>query len=162
MFPVALFVPQIDAIMKLTDEVVQEAKPKGKPYKMADGDGMFLLVQPNGGKWWRINYRIAGKQTTLALGVYPKVTLADARDRRDEARAMLIRGNDPAAAKREAKLDAAQQKAVECLAIAPSFRLSIADNSLTIQTRNNRLTLTTEQTEAVRAFLIATPNEVMP
>ena len=56
MFPIVFFVPQVSATMKLTNEVVQEAKPKDKPYKMADGGGMFLQVQPNGGKWWRLKY----------------------------------------------------------------------------------------------------------
>ena len=161
--PLCFLLPQICAIMKLADDVVSDAKPKAKPYKMADGGGLYLLVQPHGSKLWRVKYRFGGKEKTLSLGVYPKVTLADARDRKDEARTMLAGGNDPAATKHEAKLDAAQQKAVERLAIAPpSFRLSITDDALTIQTKNNRLALTAEQTEAVRAFLIATPNEVMP
>ena len=148
--------------MKLTDEVVSNAQPKAKPYKMGDGGGLFLLVQPNGGKLWRLKYRYDGKEKQLSFGVYPKVTMADARDRKDEARAMLASGNDPSVATHEAKLEAAQQKAIERLAIAPPiFRLSISDNALTIQTKNNRLTLTLEQTNAVRAFLIATPKEVM-
>ena len=158
-----LFVPQIGATMKLADEVVNDAKSKAKPYKMADGGGLYLLVQPHGSKLWRVKYRFGGKENTLSLGVYPKVTLADARDRKDEARAMLASGNDPTVTLHEAKLEAAQQKVVERMAIVPpSFYLSITDDALTIQTKNNRLTLTPEQTEAVRTFLIATRNGVMP
>ncbi len=61
--------------MKLTDTAVRKAKPKAKPCKMTDGGGLFMLVQPNGGKYWRLAYRFAGKQKTLALGVYPDTTL---------------------------------------------------------------------------------------
>lgn len=61
-------------------------KPKDKPYKLADGGGLYLLIKPNGGKYWRLKYRVAGKEKLLALGVYPEVTLADARAKREEAK----------------------------------------------------------------------------
>jgi hypothetical protein len=67
--------------MPLTDIKVRTAKPEGKPYKLSDGGGLFLLVQPTGGKWWRYKYRYAGKEKLLALGAYPDVGLADARER---------------------------------------------------------------------------------
>jgi integrase len=89
--------------MPLTDIVVRNAKPKDKPQKLTDGDGMFLYVHPNGGKYWRLQYRFAGKQKVLALGVYPEVTLAGARERRMEARKVLAAGNDPGDVKKEAK-----------------------------------------------------------
>jgi integrase len=89
--------------MPLTDVVVRNAKPKDKPQKLTDGDGMFLYVHPNGGKYWRLQYRFAGKQKVLALGVYPEVSLADARERRMQARKVLAAGNDPGQAKKEAK-----------------------------------------------------------
>lgn len=89
--------------MNLTDLAVRNAKPQAKPYKMTDGDGMFLLVQPNGGKYWRLAYRYLGKQKTLALGVYPEVGLALARQRRVEAREQLAAGSDPGAAKKAGK-----------------------------------------------------------
>ena len=81
--------------MPLTDVVVRNAKPKDKPQKLTDGDGMFLYVHPNGGKYWRLQYRFAGKQKVLALGVYPEVSLADARERRAQARKVLAAGKDP-------------------------------------------------------------------
>ena len=59
--------------MKLTDAAVRKSKPEPKPFKMADGGGLFLLVQPNGSKYWRLAYRFAGKQKLLALGIYPDV-----------------------------------------------------------------------------------------
>ncbi|WP_253577907.1 Arm DNA-binding domain-containing protein [Burkholderia multivorans] len=72
--------------MPLTDIQVRNAKASAAPYKLTDGSGMFLLVQPNGAKYWRLSYRFLGKQKTLALGVYPAVTLATARKKCDEAR----------------------------------------------------------------------------
>ncbi|EHM4777090.1 DUF4102 domain-containing protein, partial [Salmonella enterica] len=72
--------------MKLNARQVETAKPKDKPYKMADGGGLYLLVKTNGSRYWRLKYRIDGKEKLLALGVYPDVSLADARAKRDEAR----------------------------------------------------------------------------
>ncbi|KAA2111798.1 DUF4102 domain-containing protein, partial [Escherichia coli] len=72
--------------MALTDAKIRAAKPTDKAYKLTDG-GMFLLVHPNGGsRYWRLRYRILGKEKTLALGVYPEVSLSEARTKRDEAR----------------------------------------------------------------------------
>jgi integrase len=89
--------------MPLTDTTIRNAKPTAKPYKLADGDGLYLLVKPNAGKYWRFKYRFTGKEKLLALGVYPDVTLADARDRRAHARKALAAGNDPSQVKQEAK-----------------------------------------------------------
>ncbi|MBU9528776.1 tyrosine-type recombinase/integrase [Burkholderia multivorans] len=89
--------------MPLTDIQVRNAKASAAPYKLTDGNGMFLLVQPNGAKYWRLSYRFLGKQKTLALGVYPAVTLATARKKRDEAREQIAAGIDPGEAKKEAR-----------------------------------------------------------
>jgi integrase len=85
---------------------VEKAQPKAKPYKLADGGGLFVLVQPNGSKYWRLKYRYAGKEKLLALGVYPDVSLKDARARRDEARKLLANGGDPGAVKQTQKRNA--------------------------------------------------------
>jgi integrase len=87
--------------MALTDTFVRLVKP-GKPggEKHTDGAGMYLLVKETG-KYWRMNYRFLGKRKTLALGVYPEVSLATARKRRDEARTLLAEGIDPSLAKQE-------------------------------------------------------------
>ncbi|MDZ4034461.1 tyrosine-type recombinase/integrase [Kluyvera ascorbata] len=96
--------------MKLNARQVDTAKPKDKPYKLADGGGLYLLVNPNGAKYWRLKYRVAGKEKLLALGVYPDVTLADARAKRDEAKRGIAGGIDPNEAKREEKATREAQK----------------------------------------------------
>src|SRR5271170_5827758 len=87
----------------LSDAQTRNAKPRTKPYKIADGEGLFLLVTPSGSKYWRLKYFFAGKEKLLALGVYPEITLADARERRAQARKVLADGNDPGEVKKEAK-----------------------------------------------------------
>jgi integrase len=89
--------------MVLTDTHIRNAKPKAKSYKLSDGGGMYLLVKPDGARYWRLDYRFAGKRRTLALGVYPTSTLSKARTRRDEARTLLAEGADPSAAKKATK-----------------------------------------------------------
>jgi len=77
--------------MPLTDT----AKPGDKPVKLFDERGLFLLVSPAGGKWWRFKYRFNGKHKTLSMGVYPDVGLKEARERRDHARKQVAAGIDP-------------------------------------------------------------------
>jgi integrase len=89
--------------MPLTDTRIRKAKPTAKAYKLSDGGGMYLLVTPDGARYWRLDYRFAGKRRTLALGVYPMVILSAARTRRDEARSLLARDIDPNAAKKATK-----------------------------------------------------------
>ncbi len=89
--------------MPLTDAAIRNAKAKDKPYKLADGGGLFLWVQPSGGKWWRYKYRFAGKEKLLALGSYPDVSLAEARERHAQARKLLSAGSDPSEVKKEEK-----------------------------------------------------------
>jgi len=96
----------------LTDTKVRTAKPRSKPYKIADANRLFLLVAPGGGKLWRWNYTYDGKNKTLAFGAYPLVSLADARAKRDEAFTILSEGHDPGVAKKlriEANLEAGRQ-----------------------------------------------------
>jgi len=89
--------------MSLSDAKARNAKPRAKTYKVSDGEGLFLVITPSGGKYWRLRYFFAGKEKLLALGVYPEITLADARERRAQARKVLAAGNDPGEAKKEAK-----------------------------------------------------------
>jgi integrase len=81
--------------MTLTDTKIRQTKPSGKASRLFDERGLYLEISPAGGKWWRLKYRFAGKEKRLSLGVYPAVTLKDARDRRDSARKLLGQGVDP-------------------------------------------------------------------
>ncbi len=81
--------------MSLTDTAIRNAKPSEKPVKLFDERGLYLEVSPAGGKWWRLKYRFDGKEKRLSLGVYPDVSLKDARDRRDTSRKLLADGIDP-------------------------------------------------------------------
>ncbi|ECC6793289.1 tyrosine-type recombinase/integrase [Salmonella enterica] len=92
--------------MKLTARQISTAKPTDKPYKLSDGGGLYLLVNPNGSRYWRMKYRYSGKEKLLSIGVYPDVTLAEARDKRTKAKRILAAGDDPSEVKqaeREAK-----------------------------------------------------------
>ncbi len=89
--------------MALTAMQVKSAKEMDKPQKLSDGGGLYLLVQPNGAKYWRLDYRFAGKRKTLAVGVYPDVSLSEARERREAARKVLANGADPSAVKKVQK-----------------------------------------------------------
>lgn len=97
--------------MPLTDIAIRSAKTQDKPLKLFDGGGLFLLVTPAGGKWWRLKYRFGGKEKLLSLGTYPDTGLKDARARRDEARKLIANNEDPSAdrkkEKREIRLNAA-------------------------------------------------------
>ena len=104
--------------MPLTDTAIKKAKPEAKPSKMADGGGLYLLIHPNGGKYWRMDYRFGGKRKTLSIGVYPDVSLVDARNRREQARKLLANDTDPSSVKQEqkAKVAALNEHSFEVIA----------------------------------------------
>ena len=102
--------------MALSDAKVRAAKPKDKRYKLTDEKSMFLLVAPNGSKYWQLKYRYDGKEKVYQIGTYPDIGLADARKARDEARSLIAKGVDPMAQKRAAKRSKAE-------AASNSFRL---------------------------------------
>lgn len=93
--------PKKIAPLSATD--ISKSKPKEKDYKLADGDGMYLLVTVSGGKLWRYDYRFDGRRKTMALGQYPAVSLAEARQRREDVRKLLANGVDPASVKKAQK-----------------------------------------------------------
>ncbi len=80
---------------RLFATTVTNARPRDCDYKLTDGDGLFLLVRPNGSKLWRMNYKYLGRYRTLAFGSWPAVSLADARAKREEARRQIAAGLDP-------------------------------------------------------------------
>jgi hypothetical protein len=103
----------------LTDTRVRGAKPSQRPIKLSDGGGLHLLVQPHGSKLWRLAYRFVGKQKTLSLGVYPIISLQEARERREAAKRLLAKGIDPSEQRR---LD--KQIAATVIPSRPSLRSS--------------------------------------
>ncbi|HVK80688.1 MAG TPA: integrase arm-type DNA-binding domain-containing protein [Verrucomicrobiae bacterium] len=107
--------------MPLTDVAIRNAKPREKPYKLADASGLFLLVQPSGGKLWRLKYRIDGREKKLGFGTYPEVSLSDARKRRDEAREQIAAGKDPSREKQRAKVRARLDAGNTFIAIANEY-----------------------------------------
>ena len=102
--------------MALTATTIKTCKPKDKAYKLTDGGGLYLLVSPRGGKWWRFDYRFQSKRKTLSMGVYPAVCLKDARDRRDEAKKQLANGIDPAMVRQSQKHQQSQPNTFEAVA----------------------------------------------
>ena len=107
--------------MALTLVAIKNAKPRSKAYKLADELGLYLLVKPDGARYWRLKYRFAGKEKLLALGVFPAVSLAEARDRRDEAKRSLRDGDDPGAARKERKIEVKHQAANTFRAVAAEW-----------------------------------------
>ena len=96
--------------MPLTDTVIRSAKPQNKTVKMFDGGGLYLEVTPNGGKWWRLKYRVDGKEKRISLGVYPTIGLKEARERREEAKKLLAHGIDPSAQRKAVKASIISQE----------------------------------------------------
>ena len=109
----------------LTDADVKDARPGEKPKKLMDGGGLFLMVTPKGGKWWRFRYRFEGKEKLISLGIFPKVSLSEARALRDNARQILKEGIDPSAV-RKAEKD--EREAAESVGM-PSVRF-VMDGSI--------------------------------
>lgn len=102
--------------MPLSDVAIRTAKPREKPYKLADGGGMYLEISPSGGRWWRLKYRFDGKEKRLSLGTYPEVGLKEARVKREDLRRLLAAGVDPGENRRAAKAARAE-------ALANSFEV---------------------------------------
>lgn len=94
----------------LSDARIRVLKPREKPYKQADFDGLYLLIKPNGSKLWRFKYRWLRKEKLLALGKYPEVTLADARRKRDEARSLIANDEDSSSVRKDQKAKAATEQ----------------------------------------------------
>lgn len=131
--------------MPLTDATCRSAKPGPKLQKLTDGGGLQLWVQPTGGRLWRFAYRFAGKQKLLALGAYPIISLARARQCRDDAKRLLADGLDPAAEKKQRAL---------AKSAAPTFR-DIAEDYVAKLRRENRADATVAKTEWLLSFAYA-------
>lgn len=106
-------------VMPLTDTAIRKTKPIEKPIKLSDGGGLYLLLNPNGSRWWRFDYRFMGKRKTLSMGVYPDVSLKEARIKRDDARKLLATDVDPSENRKATR----------------ASRITASSNSLEIVTR---------------------------
>ncbi len=104
--------------MPLTDAAARQAKPTNKDYKLADGAGLFLLVKTNGSKYWRLKYRHTGKEKLLAIGVYPRVTVKEARALTEQARQQLQNGVDPGELRKLKKVSQLESAANSFQAVA--------------------------------------------
>lgn len=132
---------------------LSELPPKSKPYKTGIGQGLYLLTMPNGSKLWRLKFYFQRRAKTLALGVFPAISLEQAQEAASHAHQQLTSGLDPSAQRKA-------QRAEQPRAKANAFRLALsAELALTIETPRQTLRLTPEQTAAVRAFLLAADTE---
>jgi integrase len=130
-------------IMPLTDVKIAKAKPQKKSKTMFDGDGLYLLITPTGGKLWRLKYRFGGKGQLLALGTYPEISLAGARERRASARKQLANGIDPASVKKAQKqAETEETETFEVVArewhtkFTPTWAVSHADTTISRMERD--------------------------
>jgi hypothetical protein len=138
-------------MLKFTDAKILSLSPKEKPYKRFLGEGLYILVRPGGGKYWRLKYYFCGKERVYSMGVFPQVSVTDALKALQKARGLLRDGIDPTDAKRETN-KANWEKPVSKNAFR--FELSL-EGSLTLETDTRLLTLTPSQTKALRTFLLA-------
>ncbi|MEM9617797.1 MAG: Arm DNA-binding domain-containing protein [Pseudomonadota bacterium] len=130
--------------MTLSQMAIRNAKPREKKYKLFDGGGMYLLIEPDGKQYWRLDYRHGGKRRTLALGVYPEVSLKQAREKRAEARAQLEEGHDPVHLRKIAKLTRSETS-------ANTFRAVAGELILKMQ-REGRAAITIDKTQWMLEF----------
>lgn len=133
--------------MTLSVVAIKAAKSRDKAYKLGDSDGLYLLVTPSGGRYWRMNYRHLGKQRTLAFGVWPETGLAEARAERDAARRVLARGDDPA---ERIKLD----RIAATVAASNSFQ-AVADEWLLKIEKEGRSAVTMKKLRWLLGFINA-------
>ena len=125
---------------KLTATGVRNAGAAAKSYKLADGGGLYLFVNTKGARYWRYDYRFAGARKTLALGVYPEVSLKDARERHAGAREMLANNLDPSAQKKLQKLHANEESNNTFAAVADEWReRHLAEKSQSYRVRSERI-----------------------
>lgn len=136
--------------MPLSNTKLASIRPKDKPLRVTDEKGLFLLVNPNGSMYWRIRYRLAGREKSLSLGVYPDVGLKEARAERDVIRDMLAKGMDPSACRKA-------EQAAEMASLSAKKRFLLDnDGALSFALGNRRLALTAAETQELRSFLEAT------
>lgn len=138
----------------LTDEEIKSLKPKAKPYKISMGNSLHLNIQPNGSIYWRAKYRLGGKEKTLSIGTYPKISISEARKILDNAKVMMRNGVDPTTVMREEKREVREES--KRRKFETSFKLDLAEDGGIVIARNNKtLSLTAKQTGVLKTFLNA-------
>ena len=140
----------------LTETQIAELKPRSKRYKIGDGHGLYILVEPTGIKRWQMLYKRQGMETSMRLGTYPEILLSEARLKHTEAQLLIADGVDPIEKKRDQRRQEQSPR--------PKFRkfhLSTTEQGgLVIENHTNRMTLNSAQVKALTAFLIATPVDI--
>ncbi|MFC6519271.1 Arm DNA-binding domain-containing protein [Undibacterium arcticum] len=132
----------------LTEKQVAELVPKSNVYKIGDGHGLYLLIEPTGKKRWRMIYRRLGKGTALSFGTYPEMSLTNARQQCADAHRLIADGIDPIEQKRERR-----KQTQAARPITRKFHFSMNDQGdMVIENSSNRLTLTVPQVAALRTF----------
>jgi integrase len=145
--------------MPLTNVAIRNAKPAAKPFKLADEQGLFLLVNPSGSRLWRLKYRYAGREKLLAFGSYPEVSLKQARARRDDARAILREGRDPSAERKATK----QRQALEARNAFKAVALEFIAKRLCHRSERHRANAVSRLQNNVFPFLGSRPiGEIEP
>jgi hypothetical protein len=149
--------PKTPLTIKIIEDAQSGINTKGKPtekaYKIFDNRGLFLLVTPAGRKLWRFKYRYGGKEKQLSLGIYPLVSLTEAREKRDTFRALVVEGIDPST---QVKLERETRQTEEARQLATTRFTLDNDGSLSLRLGNRCLTLTPFETVELRSFLDAT------
>jgi len=127
---------------ELTAMEVEKSKPGSAQRKLYDGKGLILIISPSGGKWWRFKYSFAGKENTISFGTYPEVSLADARQRREEVRKLLTKGVDPSTARKQERAEKDELRSNRFESIAREWHEKMksenawtADHAVTIMNR---------------------------
>jgi integrase len=120
-------------VMPLSDTAIRTAKPGPKPIKKTDGGGLYLLLNPNGSRWWRFDYRFDGRRKTLSMGTYPDTGLKDAREKRDVARKLLAAGVDPGEQRKAAKA-AGEERAANSFAVIAAEWLALQKTRMAVAT----------------------------
>jgi hypothetical protein len=139
----------------LTEEQIGALVPRERQYRVGDGHGLYLLVEPTGKKRWRMSFHLRGRESTVAFGDYPDMSLADARQQCVNATRLIADGIDPVEWKRQQR-----QQTQAATPATRKFHLSMnAQGGLVIENRSHRMALTVQQVAALRAFLIATGDE---
>lgn len=149
--------------MALTLFSIQNAKPRDKPYKLSDGDGLHLLVQPSGSKLWRFRYQFALKEKMLSLGSFPEVSLASAREKKSDARKLVAQGIDPSQQRSQDKLTTQSAAATTFGAVAEEYLAKLEEEGKAQSTLDKNRWLLTDLASplSLRPITEITPAEIL-